>query len=182
LADGRIDRIGHVPRVVPVIDTDDRQFIRHADPEFARPAQGTRGHQGIREENCRRRGRIRQECIQCCRAAGDVGWPTDVQLVVQLDPRALQRGSVPIEPVPVVLIHNIVAAKSDPSMPEADQVLHCILGGIPRATAGEVDVFLFVAVGNHRDVHTVFRDIDRDVVRFVIDPENEAVNSTARKE
>jgi hypothetical protein len=82
----------------------------------------------------------------------------------------------------VVLIHNIVAAKSDPSMPEADQVLHCILGGIPRATAGEVDVFLFVAVGNHRDVHTVFRDIDRDVVRFVIDPENEAVNSTARKE
>ena len=182
LANGRINRIGHLPRVVPVIDTDDRHFIRHPDPEFDRPTEAAHGHQGIREENRRRRGRIRQKRIECCRAAGDVRRPADVQLVVHLDPRALQRRSVPIKPIPMVAIHHVIAAKSDPPMSEANQVLHDVLGGIPGATTREVDVWFIVAVGDHSDIHSVFRDLDRDLVRLVIDPENEAVDSTTREE
>jgi hypothetical protein len=82
----------------------------------------------------------------------------------------------------MVAIHHVIAAKSDPPMPEANQVLHDVLGGIPGATIREVDVWFIVAVGDHSDIHSVFRDLDRDLVRLVIDPENEAVDSTAREE
>ena len=86
------------------------------------------------------------------------------------------------EPVAVVAIHDIVAAKPDSPMPEADQVLHDVLGGISGATTREADVRFIVAVGDHGDVHAVFRDVDRHMVRLVINPENEAVDSAAREE
>jgi hypothetical protein len=82
----------------------------------------------------------------------------------------------------VVAIHDIVAAKPDPPMPEADQVLHDVLGGISGATTREADIRFIVAVGDHGDLHTVFRDVDRHMVRLVINPENEAVDSAAREE